>query len=775
MSRNMEILNLSYLLDQERQIILDVLQRDAHIKKIEEKRIRKLKNELLEIRKKGGNRYRIRQDNKKKICVRCQKNLGVIFDRGQVCDCCQLRVCNACRVVDKDRVWKCTVCSKISELRKVTGEWFVEERTKRFKNTTSPGTEVVRKSIMRKSVTAKRFEEEGENSKTDTKENTTNNGTLANAQSAGGTDTRSLKRKNPKLLGKGDDTRSIRSNFDTQSLRSNRSTFRVNGVLDKKIVKPPINGDNISTRSDHDTRSLRSIKSVARSERGSVQSLETSGARSKSRGSTNSARSSLPSKGSKTSGSVPAIQSSPTPSKRSVSSHYSHKSGLENGTRTSTSIPENLSMGHRRIPSNTPSAAVSLVSVASDRSKSEMDLSHGINGENAETISIRSKSVPSGLNGMENLEPEEDIDDLVNSHNSSQMRNAFSEASICSRSSANSDVGDYRNLEVTGEIVLNISYSYRTGALNILVKACRNLAVADEKKNRTDPYVKSYLLPDKSRQSKRKTKVKTNTTNPDFNETLKYVISHTQLQTRTLQLSVLHNDRFGRNSFLGEVSIPLDSFDFENKEDNAYNLEPKVDSAPESTPQYKGEITIGLRYTPPEKCLTLPLEPGTGRLSFIRPRKGSMQIPTGGILDVFVKEARNLTAVKSSSTSDTFVKGHLLPEILKSSKQKTPVVKKTVNPQWNHTFGFTNLQPTDLQIICLELTVWGKESLSSNVFLGGVYLGCGSGNSENGEDMIQGEEQLLWQKMIDNPGTSVEGIIMLRSTMTKHKSNPTKA
>uniref|UniRef100_A0A8C5P9F5 Synaptotagmin like 5 n=1 Tax=Leptobrachium leishanense TaxID=445787 RepID=A0A8C5P9F5_9ANUR len=720
MSRNMEILNLSYLLDQERQIILDVLQRDAHIKKIEEKRIRKLKNELLEIRKKGGNRYRIRQDNKKKICVRCQKNLGVIFDRGQVCDCCQLRVCNACRVVDKDRVWKCTVCSKISELRKVTGEWFVEERTKRFKNTTSPGTEVVRKSIMRKSVTAKRFEEEGENSKTDTKENTTNNGTLANAQSAGGTDTR-----------------------------------------------------------------------------GSVQSLETSGARSKSRGSTNSARSSLPSKGSKTSGSVPAIQSSPTPSKRSVSSHYSHKSGLENGTRTSTSIPENLSMGHRRIPSNTPSAAVSLVSVASDRSKSEMDLSHGINGENAETISIRSKSVPSGLNGMENLEPEEDIDDLVNSHNSSQMRNAFSEtveadtdrnlsylnvpdadadtASICSRSSANSDVGDYRNLEVTGEIVLNISYSYRTGALNILVKACRNLAVADEKKNRTDPYVKSYLLPDKSRQSKRKTKVKTNTTNPDFNETLKYVISHTQLQTRTLQLSVLHNDRFGRNSFLGEVSIPLDSFDFENKEDNAYNLEPKVDSAPESTPQYKGEITIGLRYTPPEKCLTLPLEPGTGRLSFIRPRKGSMQIPTGGILDVFVKEARNLTAVKSSSTSDTFVKGHLLPEILKSSKQKTPVVKKTVNPQWNHTFGFTNLQPTDLQIICLELTVWGKESLSSNVFLGGVYLGCGSGNSENGEDMIQGEEQLLWQKMIDNPGTSVEGIIMLRSTMTKHKSNPTKA
>lgn len=33
----------------------------------------------------------------------------------------------------------------------------------------------------------------------------------------------------------------------------------------------------------------------------------------------------------------------------------------------------------------------------------------------------------------------------------------------------------------------------------------------------------------------------------------------------------------------------------------------------------------------------------------------------------------------------------------------------------------------------------------------------------------QGEEQLLWQKMIDSPGTSVEGILMLRSSMGKRR------
>lgn len=33
----------------------------------------------------------------------------------------------------------------------------------------------------------------------------------------------------------------------------------------------------------------------------------------------------------------------------------------------------------------------------------------------------------------------------------------------------------------------------------------------------------------------------------------------------------------------------------------------------------------------------------------------------------------------------------------------------------------------------------------------------------------QGEEQHLWQKMIDSPGASVEGILMLRSSMGKRR------
>uniref|UniRef100_A0A8B9F956 Synaptotagmin like 5 n=1 Tax=Amazona collaria TaxID=241587 RepID=A0A8B9F956_9PSIT len=301
------------------------------------------------------------------------------------------------------------------------------------------------------------------------------------------------------------------------------------------------------------------------------------------------------------------------------------------------------------------------------------------------------------------------------------------QTSINSMLSVYSETGDYGNVKVSGEILLNINYSYKTGALNILVKSCRNLAIADERKQRTDPYVKAYLLPDKSRQSKRKTKIKSNSTNPEFNETLKYVISHTQLETRTLQLSVWHYDRFGRNSFLGEVEIPFDSWSFENRGDEWFVLQPKV----------RWEM---------------------GFWSFL------------SLYMIVIPCEYVVTACQHTQISFSVSPRYLLPDDSKATKHKTPIIKKSVNPQWNHTFAFSGLNSRDIRNVCLELTVWDKESLSSNIFLGGVRLSTGNGVS-NGKEVdwmdSQGEEQHLWQKMIDSPGAAVEGILMLRSTLAK--------
>ncbi|XP_069641032.1 synaptotagmin-like protein 5 isoform X2 [Haliaeetus albicilla] len=734
MTKHLEIINLSFLLEHEKETILGVLKRDEYLKKVEDKRIRKLKNELLEVRRKGGNRH-CQQDNGR-VCVRCQKSLGLIFDRGDLCQTCKLRVCNKCRVVGTDGQWKCSVCAKIAQLRIVTGEWFFEERAKRFKQS-NLGTDVVRQSILRKFPETVSSKDEGRTFKDQPPEN---------------------EEKRPDV--------SVSSTNGHKSVFSGpRKIGRVIRAVTKGELKNAKDEGERNAGSEPETQSLRNGKSTPCSERGSTLSLNSSVAESTAghlKGAVGPAN--------RGNVSIPSLRRSPALGTRSMTADYSRDPGLETGMiiPASESVPEDLVKKHCRKASGTPSIAVSRVSLSSDRSRSEIDLSESFSEGNEDTLSIRSKSVPSAL------------DQELNSPEGSDRKWTYlnvpetdgDTTSINSMLSVYSETGDYGNVKVSGEILLNINYSYKTGALNILVKSCRNLAVADEKKQRTDPYVKAYLLPDKSRQSKRKTKIKSNSTNPEFNETLKYVISHTQLETRTLQLSVWHYDRFGHNSFLGEVEIPLDSWNFENQGDEWFVLQPKVEVATDVGLQYKGELTVVLRYIPPDRNLMLPLGQFQGKKSFKKGKKGDSHMPSGGILEVLIKEAKNLTAVKSGGTSDTFVKGYLLPDDSKATKHKTPIIKKSVNPQWNHTFSFSGLSSRDIRNVCLELTVWDKESLSSNIFLGGVRLSTGNGVS-NGKEVdwmdSQGEEQHLWQKMIDSPGAPVEGILMLRSSMGKRR------
>lgn len=750
MSKTSEFINLSFLLDHEKEMILGVLKRDEYLKKAEEKRIRKLKNELLEAKRKSG---KIQQETSR-VCVHCQRNLGLIFDRGDPCQTCSLRVCTDCRVVGLDGSWKCTVCAKVAQLRIITGEWFYEEKAKRFKQVNVLGTDVVRQSILRRSAGSDEVQSQ-EQTRQDAEKSDTSPSVGQKASHGG-----------PKRKG-----------FLLSKFRS----------ATRGEITTPKTESGRSYSLDLDSQNFRSLKSTAGSERGSTSSdlidQETGPGTSKS------SRSNVV---------TPVTQRSPAPSTRSITSVSSREHGFENsmGLSATKCTSEEFAKTHRRNMSSTPSIAVSGTSLSSDRSRSELDLSESFTEDLEDNVSIRSRSVPGALdkdlNSLE--ETEEGDEDLVSSQFSANTYSLASglstnfqagsdrkwtylsvpdadsdTTSLNSMMSVYSETGDYGSVKVSGEIQLHISYCYKTGGLNIFVKNCRNLAIGDEKKQRTDAYVKSYLLPDKSRNNKRKTKIRTGT-NPEFNETLKYTISHTQLETRTLQLSVWHYDRFGRNSFLGEVEIPFDSWNFENPCDEWFVLQPKVEFAPDIGLQYKGELTVILRYIPPGENIMLPLGQLQGKKASKKGKKKESSVISGGILEVFIKEAKNLTAVKSGGTSDSFVKGYLLPDDSKATKHKTAVIKKCVNPQWNHTFEFSGLYPQDINNVCLELTIWDKEAFSSNIFLGGVRLNCGSGVS-HGKNVnwmdAQGEEQSLWQKMAENPGTPVEGVLMLRSSMGK--------
>lgn len=86
----------------------------------------------------------------------------------------------------------------------------------------------------------------------------------------------------------------------------------------------------------------------------------------------------------------------------------------------------------------------------------------------------------------------------------------------------------------------------------------------------------AYLLPDKSKNGKRKTKVRKNNLSPVFSETLKYYIPLSHLDSRTIWLSVWHSDVFGKNDFLGEVNIELGGRLFDDPRPRWHTLQERV-------------------------------------------------------------------------------------------------------------------------------------------------------------------------------------------------------
>ncbi|KAM4020807.1 synaptotagmin-like protein 2 [Anomaloglossus baeobatrachus] len=309
--------------------------------------------------------------------------------------------------------------------------------------------------------------------------------------------------------------------------------------------------------------------------------------------------------------------------------------------------------------------------------------------------------------------------------------------------------GDFGSVDAQGTVQFSLDYDEKNREFQIFVAQCKDLAVVDEKKGRSDPYVKTYLLPDKARMGKRKTSVKRKTTNPIYNEVLRYKIEKMVLLIQKLNLSVWHNDPLGRNSFLGELEIDLTSWDWSNTKPNWYTLKPRSLSAMNGV-DHLGVMNLSIRYIPP----------------------GSLgpKHPASGEVHIWVKDTKDLPQLRPSGV-DSFVKCYVLPDTSKKSYQKTRVIKKDSNPVFNHTIVYDGFHTEDLKDACVELTVWDHEKLS-NHFLGGIRLGLGSGYSYgiavDWMDSTQ-EEVALWQEMMMTPNEWIEGSLPLRSLAGRRK------
>ncbi|XP_056352142.1 synaptotagmin-like protein 2 isoform X10 [Oenanthe melanoleuca] len=335
----------------------------------------------------------------------------------------------------------------------------------------------------------------------------------------------------------------------------------------------------------------------------------------------------------------------------------------------------------------------------------------------------------------------------------SSLTNLSSSSGMASLSSVSGSLmsiysADFGSVDVKGNIQFAIDYVEKLNELHIFICQCKDLAVADVKRQRSDPYVKTYLLPEKYRLGKRKTSVKKKTFNPVYNEILRYKIEKELLTNQSLNISVWHNDTFGRNSFLGEVELDLGAWDWNdpsNKQINWFPLKPRT-SAVTLNLENRGEMKLALQYVP-------------------HPIGGKKTLSTGEV-HIWVKECHNLPLLRGNRLN-SFIKCTILPDTSRKSRQKTRTVAKTTNPVFNHTMVYDGFRPEDLKEACIELTVWDHNKLA-NHFLGGLRIGLGTGKSYGTTvDWMDStsDETALWEKMMNSPNTWVEDTLPLRMLM----------
>lgn len=613
--------NLNFLKELEREAVLEVLYRDQMVRKTEEERIRKMRLQLQQLRWKGAKNAR--HEYQERSCARCQKSLGLLMNRGAVCNGCSHRVCSECRVCLNPCLWKCTICYAHGDMKVKAGEWFFEERAKKY-----PG------EGRHETVGAKLLESYQNLSKISVVPPTPPPFT----ESTAGTNMMINELGESKRFNK-----SVENLFLSLTTHIKKISKSQNDMADRYVLTADY-GKNVERRKQRRSQSDTAINITSRMK------------------------------------STPSLQQLIT--------------GAQNDSETQSR----------------------------SSCKEEEDM----------TTSPTSDTV---------------------------FCDGRKHGSLYSLNSTCTESGNFGKANVTGEIEFALKYDFGACVLDVCIKGCKNLAYGEEKKKKCNPYVKVYLLPDKSPRSKRKTAVKKSTVDPEFDETLKYKIEYSQLRSRQLQISVWHAGALKYRVFLGEVVIPLAAWNFE--EDSMllfdwYPLKPKLEKPEDELIQYSGELLVSARLSVPAQYQNLQFEGNKD------------QEVLNCQLQVMIFGAKNLPMLRSAEMLNSFVKGCLILPDQAEIKQKSPVLKKEACPQWKHLFVFDGVTPAQLQQSCLHLTVWHKSTFSSSdQFLGGAKLGA---KELFGSMDLVSEAVLQWQELLHNPNTWMDFTLVLHSNKGNFKS-----
>lgn len=111
-----------------------------------------------------------------------------------------------------------------------------------------------------------------------------------------------------------------------------------------------------------------------------------------------------------------------------------------------------------------------------------------------------------------------------------------------------------------GRIQLTVAFSVQRQRLLVIIHKINNIPQKDPT-NIPDPYVKLYLLPGRSKESKRKTNVVKDNCDPVFDATFEYVISNAELISSELEITVCTQKGFFGSPVIGMQKLTLNDPD----------------------------------------------------------------------------------------------------------------------------------------------------------------------------------------------------------------------
>ncbi|XP_041853752.1 synaptotagmin VIII isoform X1 [Melanotaenia boesemani] len=269
------------------------------------------------------------------------------------------------------------------------------------------------------------------------------------------------------------------------------------------------------------------------------------------------------------------------------------------------------------------------------------------------------------------------------------------------------DVGDVdygSTKQQRGKLLYALEYNTAQSELTVGIKQANSLKAMDLGRS-SDPYVKVYILPEKSKTYE--TKVFKNTLNPVFNEQFTFQVSKSSLLTSTVVMKVFDFNRFTKHEIIGELRVQLSSVDWNHVMEEWQDLAEPAKYEEENL----GDICFSLRY-----------------------------VPTASKLTVVILEAKNLKSMDFGGSSDPYVKVQLALDKRKWKKRTTSVKKKTLNPYFNESFTF-DVSFEQIQRVNLVISVWDHDAMTRNDAIGKVFLGCDA----------TGNQLRHWADMLSNP------------------------